>query len=265
MILTTLTGITSLLYLLSSFSLIKSIQKSHYAKISIISAWTAAVSHTGIIAIKVYTQQGLDFSFLSIANFIALIIVIFLLLAALSNPVEKLGIMLFPSAVLFLLLNAFLPSDVAIIQGLSTEMLVHIFSSITAFSLLAIAAVQALLLTLQNYYLKNHMSGKFVQSLAPLQAMEALLFKMLRSGLLFLSLSLLTGFIFIDDLFAQHLVHKSILSILAWIIFSCLLLGKRYYGWRGKTAIRWTLYGFSSLVLAYFGSKLVLEIILDKV
>jgi ABC-type uncharacterized transport system permease subunit len=264
MILTTLTGISSLLYLFSSFSLVKSIQKSHLAKISIISAWIAALSHTGIIATKLYTQQGLDFSFFSIASFIALIIVIFLLLAALSKPVEKLGIILFPSAALFLLLNTLLPSNAAITQGLSAEMLIHIFSSITAFSLLAIAAVQALLLILQNYYLKNHISGKFVQSLAPLQAMEALLFQMIRSGLLFLSISLLTGFIFIDNLFAQHLVHKTILSLLAWIIFSCLLLGKRYYGWRGKTAISWTLYGFASLVLAYFGSKLVLEIILDK-
>lgn len=265
MILTILTSISSSLYLLSSLGLIKSIQKSQFAKLSLISAWIAALTHTGIIALNIESQQGLDFSFFSIASFIALIIVIFLLLAALSKPVQKLGIVLFPSAALFLLLSTFLPSDSTIIQGLSAEIWIHIFSSITAFSLLAIAAVQALLLTLQNHYLKNHISGKFVQSLAPLQAMEALLFQMIRSGVLFLSISLLTGFIFMDDLFAQHLAHKTILSLLAWVIFSCLLLGKKYYGWRGKTAISWTLYGFASLVLAYFGSKLVLEIILDKV
>lgn len=265
MILKILTGISILLYLLSSFGLIKSTRGSRIAVISIISAWAAALTHAGVIAINLTILQGLDFSFFSIASFIALIIVIFLLLAALSKPVEKLGIILFPSAALFLSLNTLLPSDTTITQGLSAEMLAHIFSSITAFSLLAIAAVQALLLTLQNYYLKNHITGKFVQSLAPLQAMEALLFQMISVGLLFLSVSLITGYIFIDDLFAQHLVHKTILSILAWVIFSCLLLGKKYYGWRGKIAISWTLYGFASLVLAYFGSKLVLEIILDKV
>ena len=99
----------------------------------------------------------------------------------------------------------------------------------------------------------------------PLQAMESLLFQMISTGLLFLSVSLLSGFIFIEDLFAQHLVHKTILSIVAWFIFSSLLIGRKRYGWRGKTAIRWTLYGFLSLLLAYFGSKLVLEVILDKV
>jgi len=88
---------------------------------------------------------------------------------------------------------------------------------------------------------------------------------MISAGVGFLSISLLAGFVFIDYLFAQHLVHKTILSLLAWVIFSCLLLGKKYYGWRGKTAITWTLYGFLSLVLAYFGSKLVLELILDRV
>jgi ABC-type uncharacterized transport system permease subunit len=87
---------------------------------------------------------------------------------------------------------------------------------------------------------------------------------MLGAGLFFLTISLLSGFIFIEDLFAQHLVHKTVLSILAWIIFSCLMLGRLWFGWRGQTAIKWTLFGFVSLLLAYFGSKLVLEIILHR-
>ncbi|MDZ4150787.1 cytochrome c biogenesis protein CcsA, partial [Methylicorpusculum sp.] len=69
---------------------------------------------------------------------------------------------------------------------------------------------------------------------------------------------------FVDDLFAQHLAHKTVLSLTAWIIFSSLLLGRIRYGWRGKTAIRWTLIGFGALLLAYFGSKLVLELILRR-
>jgi ABC-type uncharacterized transport system permease subunit len=76
---------------------------------------------------------------------------------------------------------------------------------------------------------------------------------------------LFSGFIFIEDLFAQHLVHKTILSILAWLIFSSLLIGRKRYGRRGKKAIRLTLYGFVSLLLAYFGSKLMLELILQRV
>jgi ABC-type uncharacterized transport system permease subunit len=94
--------------------------------------------------------------------------------------------------------------------------------------------------------------------------MESLLFQMLTTGIAFLSISLASGFLFIENLFAQHLVHKTVLSILAWLIFTGLLIGRSRYGWRGKTAIQWTLIGFISLLLAYFGSKLVLELILQR-
>jgi ABC-type uncharacterized transport system permease subunit len=94
--------------------------------------------------------------------------------------------------------------------------------------------------------------------------MESLLFQMLATGIVFLTLSLTSGFIFIENLFAQHLVHKTVLSILAWIIFTGLLIGRSRYGWRGQTAIQWTLIGFILLLLAYFGSKLVLELILHR-
>jgi ABC-type uncharacterized transport system permease subunit len=95
--------------------------------------------------------------------------------------------------------------------------------------------------------------------------METLLFQMIGTGLFFLTASLLSGFIFIEDLFAQHLLHKTVLAIIAWIIFTALLLGRLRFGWRGKTAIQWTLVGFVLLLLAYFGSKLVLELILKRV
>lgn len=94
--------------------------------------------------------------------------------------------------------------------------------------------------------------------------METLLFQMLGAGIIFLTISLISGFLFIEDLFAQHLVHKTVLSLLAWVIFSGLLIGRSRYGWRGQTAIQWTLIGFVLLLLAYFGSKLVLELILQR-
>jgi ABC-type uncharacterized transport system permease subunit len=94
--------------------------------------------------------------------------------------------------------------------------------------------------------------------------METLLFQMIATGLAFLTVALISGFVFIDDLFAQHLVHKTVLSIIAWIIFSGLLVGRVRYGWRGSIAIQWTLIGFVLLLMAYFGSKLVLELILKK-
>ena len=124
--------------------------------------------------------------------------------------------------------------------------------------------MQAVLLAVQDQQLKSHPPKRFIQSLPSLQAMESLLFQMLTAGLFFLTLSLLSGFFFIDDLFAQHLVHKTVLSLLAWVIFSALLLGRSLYGWRGRTAMRWTVSGFGLLLLAYFGSKLVLKLILHR-
>lgn len=104
-----------------------------------------------------------------------------------------------------------------------------------------------------------------VLRLPPMQAMEKLLIQTLICGFFILSLSLATGFMFTYDMFAQHLVHKVFFSALAWCVFAFLLWGHWYFGWRGKKIIRWTLSGFSLLILAFFGSKLVLETILMRV
>jgi ABC-type uncharacterized transport system permease subunit len=92
--------------------------------------------------------------------------------------------------------------------------------------------------------------------------MESLLFGFIWAGWVLLSMSLISGWIFVENLFAQHLVHKTLLACLAWIVFSVLLWGRNRLGWRGHQAIRWTLAGFCLLMLAYFGSKLVREYIL---
>jgi ABC-type uncharacterized transport system permease subunit len=94
--------------------------------------------------------------------------------------------------------------------------------------------------------------------------MESLLFEMIGSGFVLLTLALASGFVFLEDMFAQHLVHKTVLSSLGWLVFGGLLVGRLRYGWRGRTAIIWTLSGFVILVLAYFGSKAVLELILKR-
>ena len=92
--------------------------------------------------------------------------------------------------------------------------------------------------------------------------METLLFEVILVGFIALTISLASGLIFLENMFAQQLAHKTILSIVAWLVFLTLLIGHWKLGWRGRTAIRWTLTGFASLMLAYFGSKFVLEVLL---
>jgi ABC-type uncharacterized transport system permease subunit len=137
--------------------------------------------------------------------------------------------------------------------------------SLLAYSLLAIAALQALALALEDRLLRQRRPLRMMRILPPLQTLEFSMFQIIAFGFFLLSLGLISGLMFLKDMFAQHLVHKTVLSIIAWLVFAILLWGRYRFGWRGRTAIRYTLSGFGSLMLAYFGSKLVLELILHRV
>jgi len=94
--------------------------------------------------------------------------------------------------------------------------------------------------------------------------MEHLLFRFIKIGIILLSFGLFTGFYFLENLFGSGIAHKTILSIIAWVIFTILLFGRWKFGWRGKIAVRWTLGGFTALMLAFFGTKYVQEFMLDS-
>lgn len=251
-------------YLISTLLLTVDIFKEKSRLQSISPGWAAVLLHLSFITIISLHNNNIDFGFFSIASIIASIIALLLLLVNLSKPIEKLGVAVFPIAALTLFLTIYFPNTEQVLQKYTWQMSTHILSSIIAFSLLNIAALQAIFLAIQEQQLRKHPPRRIILTLPSLQTMESLLFQMIGTGIIFLSVSLVSGFIFIDDLFAQHLVHKTVLSILAWLIFSLLLFGRIRYGWRGQTAIQWTLIGFTSLLLAYFGSKLVLELILNK-
>jgi ABC-type uncharacterized transport system permease subunit len=99
---------------------------------------------------------------------------------------------------------------------------------------------------------------------APLETTERLLFGIAAGGFSVLLLAVFSGFAFVDNLFAQHLVHKTALSILALILFGILIAGRQFAGWRGRRAILLYLWGFSILCLAYFGSRFILENVLGR-
>ncbi|WP_344705126.1 cytochrome C assembly family protein [Halomonas cibimaris] len=183
------------------------------------------------------------------------------LVASLFKPVLNAGIALFPLAGVALMLATGLPSH-GIQGGMTPGILLHIVTSTLAFALLAIAAVQAVLVGLQNQALRHHHIRGIVQSLPPLTTMERVLFELIWAGMVLLSIAIVSGLIFIDNMFAQHLVHKTVLSFVAWGVLAVLLIGRYRFGWRGMRAVKWTLAGCGFLLLAYFGSKFVLEILL---
>ncbi len=227
---------------------------------------TLAVSlHALVLYQSMVTPIGFNLGFFNAASLITWVIALLLLVTLLRDPVENLVTILFPLAALTIgLENAFhtermLPSDSE--MGVN----IHIVFSILAYSLLSISALQAIFLAIQDYRLHHRHPGWVFQMLfPPLQVMEKLLFQLIAVGFGLLSISLITGILFLEDIFAQHLVHKTVLSIIAWCVFAILLWGHWRFGWRGKTAIRWSLSGFVVLMLAYFGSKLVLELILHR-
>ena len=125
------------------------------------------------------------------------------------------------------------------------------------------AACQAVLLALVEHQLRSKHSFGLLHLLPPLETMESLLFTLLWSGITVLSLAIAAGFIFLENMFAQHVVHHTILSMASWTGYAVLLIGHKVFGWRGTTAVLWALIAFALLLLAYFGSKFVLEFLLD--
>ena len=257
----------TLLYFISAFLLLRRLRAGFQADqrgkiLALIPGTLAIVLHLTVLYSQIIVPEGLNLSFFHVFSLTAWLVATLVMFSALRQPVENLGIVVLPVTALALLLQV---SDIGSSGQVTidtTGVKLHILLSIFSFSLLTIAAIQAVLLAIQTQHLRNRHPGGFIRALPPLETMECLLFRMIGLGYLLLSLALLTGATFIEDIFAQHLVHKTVLAVVAWAVFAILLWGRWRFGWRGRVAIRWTLSGFAVLLLAYFGSKLVLELIL---
>ena len=218
--------------------------------------------HALALSNSMFSDAGINFGFYNAMSLVSAFLVLFTLTATWRHPVEILTIILLPITIIVIVLEYFGTSSHLLPAGSSTALSFHISTSIVAYSLLALAALQALLLSIQNKFLHAHQPGGLIKLLPPLKNMETLLFEVILAGFVALTISLGSGLLFLENMFAQQLAHKTVLSILAWFVFLTLLIGRWQMGWRGRIAIRWTLSGFVSLMLAYFGSKFVLEILL---
>lgn len=232
-----------------------------------------ALTLHGLVTMSLLNNPaGADLSLLSMSTLVALVVTLFTLLASLRLPIANLLLIVFPLSALALAAALFSgrlsaePSAIAqsSLLVLSKPLLSHIIISISAYSILTIAAAQSVLLALQERQLKNHSTTGLSRLLPPMETMERLLFALLWVGLATLTVAIGSGFAFLDDMFAQNISHHTILACLAWLVFAVLLYGHKVLGWRGFTAVRWTLAGFALLVLGYFGSKFVAEILLGR-
>lgn len=210
------------------------------------------------------SPQGINFGLFKAGSLIFWLINASLLLSLLRRPLQNLMVILFPLAAVVVVISAAAPGNASPFQDLSGGLLLHIGSSVLAYAVLTLAAFQAAAVALQDYQLRHHHTRGLVRLLPPLQLMESMLFEIVWVGLILLTAAIGSGFIFVDDFFAQSLVHKTVLTLCAWVLFATLLWGRHRLGWRAQTAVRFTLGGFVALMLGYAGSKIVLELILQR-
>ncbi len=227
---------------------------------------TAFSAHLASLPSLFKTADGWAFgltaslSLCSLAILITLIVVNFIFGA--KRPPTILGLILFPISALQILISWSTTDNFPPIQQTSPLISLHILLSIIAYGLLALAFLQAILLTLQYRALKKHAQWSLLQHTPPLETTEHVLFNLLKLGLLLLTLSITTGFLFHDNLIDQKLLHKTIFSVVAWSIFSLVITAKHLRGWKGPTALKWTQGGFLLLAIGYLGSKAVIQLAL---
>ena len=222
----------------------------------------ALLFHGADIYFTMHAAGGWHLGLFTTFSLITWLMALIALIVGSRLPNAHPGILIYPLVALSLILKVELPSPQP--PSLSQPALEwHVLLSLAAYSLFMLAAIQAIVLAIQEKQLRQrHVSG-LMRKLPPLQTMETALFQLIITGFALLTVGLITGLMFVEDLLAQHLVHKTVLSVVAWCVFAGLLWGRLRHGWRGKTAVKWTLTGFAILLLAYMGSQFVLEYLVN--
>jgi ABC-type uncharacterized transport system permease subunit len=259
--------LTAIFYVVAAILLYKSIRTPHstWRRASFAFALIGVLLHTVAQANHWFASTVPDVNLPHLGSLCALVIILLLISSAFTrSTLYDAGLVALPIAAGVLMLEWVLPQDAIPMTDLSSGITLHLISSVLAFGVLSIAGVYALFAAVIDHFLRHHQLNPLVKTLPALEVLESLLFQLITTGLLLLSVSLLSGLLFINDIFAQHLLHKTVLSIMAWLMFVLLLWGRWRYGWRGSLAVRMTLGGVVLLLLAYFGSKLVLEVFLGR-
>lgn len=187
-------------------------------------------------------------------------------LARYFYPLSSLQTLVLPLAALSTVLPALFPEAHILAQPASALFDTHVLVAMLAYSLFTIAALHAGLMSLVEKRLHHAKLPKVLRNLPPLLTMESLLFRVIGVGFVLLTITVVSGMLFSEHIFghAWQFNHKVLFGLVSWFVFAVLLWGHRFHGWRGRTAVVWTMIGFGSLALAYLGSRFVIEFILQR-
>lgn len=252
--------LAAVLYTLATIQFTRLLQTSEQTKPGkreIATLGLAIVCHATNLALA----PNFDLGLANALSLTAWLMIATVLALAFSQPVASLARVMAPIAAAIVVLTALF--DTSTSSDLDRGIWVHALLSLYAYGLLGLAAVQACLVAWQTARLRNTHAA-WPMAMPPLAALERLMFWLITTGIVALTIAIASGFVFLEDMFAQQVAHKTVFSLLAWAIFTGLLLGHHVLGWRGKTALRWTLTGMALLLVGFFGSKLVLEVVLQS-
>lgn len=231
--------------------------------ITTIGGLVAIVSHALVLHAMILTPSGLTLSLGNTASFIGLLLALTALVVAVEPTLRGLAAGLLVLAGLAGALTGWPAVPVADV-ALSWQLQLHVLISLFAYGLLTVGAIVAVFALVQDSRLHAGKLSPVNRLFAPLETTEKLLYGIAAGGFLALLLAVFSGFLFVDNLFAQHLAHKTSLSLLALLLFGILLCGRWFAGWRGRRAVYLYLWGFVVLGLAYFGSRFILEQVLGR-
>lgn len=236
----------------------------------------ALAGHAIALGYSMFGVGGLRFGFAHALSATMLISGVLLWIEGFFVPLRGLYLLVAPIAALTVILPPFFHGISLASEGSSLALRLHLGVAILSYSILTVAALHALLMASVDHYLHQPsadpgrgLAGLFTR-LPPLLALESLLFRQIAVGFVLLSATVASGALFSEELFGRALqfdhttAHKIVFALASWCVFGALLAGRAVFGWRGRTALRWTFVGFVMLLLAYVGSRFVVEVILRR-
>ena len=253
------------LYTLGAWAMLRSVKQPRLEPLAWILILIAIVGHSDVIMLMMRANARFSIGLFEATSMLGWTLAVLACAISIDKQNRVLGAILLLSAAVGAAAGAFAGAGGGYTEATTGwELTAHILLSMGAAALLFAAAVTAILLVILDRRLRTRRIANLSSGLPPLDALEKIMFRLVAAGFGLLTLALITGFVFVTNLFTQNLVQKTVLSLIAWLIFGVLLIGRLRFGWRGRSAVRWTLSGFGILAVAYFGVKFVLEYLFGR-
>ncbi|MDD3676959.1 MAG: cytochrome c biogenesis protein CcsA [Thauera propionica] len=226
----------------------------------------AMLAHGVALHASIFPADQMRFGFGVAISLMVWLAICFYWVETLYTRLEGLHAVVMPAGALASLLPLFFPGEHVLANATSPAFRAHFVIAMLAYSLFTLAALHAMLMSVAGRQLHNARFSRLLAGLPPLLTMEALLFRLIGIAFILLTLTLISGVMFSETLFGQafRLEHKTLFALVSWLLFGALLVGRHLWGWRGRVALRWTLAGFIALMLAYVGSRFVIEVVLQR-